>query len=316
VSRDVTPAVYAAGALCWRVVDDRIVVLVVHRTKYGDVTIPKGKVDEGETLPQTAVREIQEETGLGIRLGVPLGVSRYPLASGREKIVHFWAAEVSDKAIERSTFVPNAEIAAIEWVTIKKARSYLTYERDVEILDAFDALVKQGVTSTFALIALRHGKAAPRADWDGPDAARPLTERGVRQSASDVPTLLAWKPRRIITSDAVRCVATVAPLAAATGIKPQREHGISQDAYEEGRGQVREVVGKRVRARKTAVLCSHGPVLPEILREIALATGTMPGAYLNDAADLDTGGFSVVHLSATNPASGIVSIETYSPVAR
>jgi 8-oxo-dGTP pyrophosphatase MutT (NUDIX family)/phosphohistidine phosphatase SixA len=306
-------AIYAAGALCWRVVDDKLVMLVVHRTKYGDVTIPKGKVDPGETLPQTAVREILEETGLAVTLGVPLGVSAYPLASGREKIVHFWAAEVTDQAIAQSTFVPNSEIAAIEWVTLKKARGYLTYDRDVEILDAFEALVKQGITSTFALIALRHGKAEPRGGWNGPDASRPLTDRGVKQAAGDVPTLRAWRPKRIVTSDAVRCVATVAPLAAATGIKPRREPGISQDAYEEGNGDVRRVVGKRVRSRKTAVLCSHGPVLPEILREIALATGTMPGGYLTDAADLDTGGFSVVHLSATNPASGIVSIETYAP---
>ena len=306
-------AVYAAGALCWRIVDDKLVMLVVHRTKYGDVTIPKGKVDPGETLPQTAVREILEETGLSVTLGVPLGVSSYPLTSGREKIVHYWAAEVTDQAIAQSTFVPNSEIAAIEWVTLKKARGYLTYERDVEILDAFEALVKQGITSTFALIALRHGKAEPRGGWQGPDASRPLTDRGVKQAAGDVPTLRAWRPKRIITSDAVRCVATVAPLAAATGVKPRREPGISQDAYEEGRGDVRSVVGKRVRSRKTAVLCSHGPVLPEILREIALATGTMPGGYLNDAADLDTGGFSIVHLSATNPASGIVSIETYAP---
>ena len=306
-------AIYAAGALCWRIVDDKLVMLVVHRTKYGDVTIPKGKVDPGETLPQTAVREILEETGLAVTLGVPLGVSAYPLASGREKIVHFWAAEVSDQAIAQSTFVPNSEIAAIEWVTLKKARGYLTYERDVEILDAFEALVKQGITSTFALIALRHGKAVPRGGWNGPDAARPLTDRGVKQAAGDVPTLRAWRPKRIVTSDAVRCVATVAPLAAATGVKPRREPGISQDAYEEGTGDVRGVVGKRVRSRKNAVLCSHGPVFPEILREIALATGTMPGGYLNDAADLDTGGFSVVHLSATNPASGIVSIETYAP---
>jgi len=311
----VSAAIYAAGALCWRVVDEKIVVLVVHRTKYGDVTIPKGKVDPGETLPQTAVREIHEETGLQVALGVPLGVSTYPISSGREKIVHFWAAEVGDKAIAQSTFVPNAEIAAIEWVTLKKARGYLTYERDVEILDAFEKLVRQGVTSTFALIALRHGKAAPRGDWDGPDASRPLTDRGVKQACSDVPTITAWRPKRIITSDAVRCVGTVAPLAAATGVKPRHEPGISQDAYEEGRGEVRGVIGKRVRSRKTAVLCSHGPVLPEIMREIALATGTMPGAYLNDAADLDTGGFSIVHLSASNPASGIISIETYAPVA-
>lgn len=308
-------AIYAAGALCWRIVDDKIVVLVVHRTKYGDVTIPKGKVDPGETLPQTAAREILEETGLKVPLGVPLGVSTYPLSSGREKIVHYWAAEVSDKAIARSTFVPNSEIAAIEWVTLKKARGYLTYERDVEILGEFEKLVRQGVTSTFALIALRHGKAAPRADWEGPDAARPLTARGITQASSDVPTLLAWRPRRIITSDAVRCVATVAPLAAATGIKPKKEPGLSQDAHEGGDGEVRSIVGRRVRSRKTAVLCSHGPVLPDILREIALATGTLQGAYLNDAADLDTGGFSVVHLSVTNPASGVIAIETYAPVA-
>lgn len=308
-------AIYAAGALCWRVVDDKIVILVVHRTKYGDVTIPKGKVDPGETLPQTAIREILEETGLAIALGVPLGAAAYPLSSGRQKIVHYWAAEVSERAIEQSTFVPNAEIAAVEWVSLKKARGYLTYDRDVEILDAFETLVQQGITSTFALIALRHGKAEPRGDWNGSDASRPLTDRGVKQAAGDVPTIRAWSPKRIITSDAVRCVATVAPLAAATGIKPKREPGLSQDAFEEGRGEVRALIGKRIRSRKTAVLCSHGPVLPEILREIALATGTMPGAYLRDAADLDTGGFSVVHLSATNPASGIVSIETYTASA-
>jgi 8-oxo-dGTP pyrophosphatase MutT (NUDIX family)/phosphohistidine phosphatase SixA len=309
----VNQAIYAAGALCWRVVDDRIVVLVVHRTKYGDVTIPKGKVDPGETLPQTAVREIQEETGLKVGLGLPLGVSSYPLSSGREKIVHYWAAEVTARAIEQSTFLPNGEIAAIEWVSIKKARGYLTYERDVEILDAFDGYVRQGITATFSLVALRHGKAAPRGDWAGPDASRPLTDRGVKQAAGNVPTLLAWRPKRIVTSDAVRCVATVAPLAAATGIQPSRTHEISQEAYEEGRGDVRSIIGKRVRAGKNSVLCSHGPVLPEILREIALATGTMPGAYLTDAADLDTGGFSVVHLSSTNPASGIIAIETYAP---
>ncbi|GAA1439628.1 NUDIX hydrolase [Leifsonia poae] len=308
-------AIYAAGAVCWRIVDDKVVVLVVHRTKYGDVTIPKGKVDPGETLPQTAVREIEEETGLSVALGVPLGVSTYPLSSGRDKIVHYWAAEVSDKAIAHSTFVPNGEIAAIEWVTVKKARGYLTYERDVEILDEFARLLRQGITSTFALIALRHGKAVPRGDWNGSDASRPLTDRGVKQAFSNVPTLLAWQPRRIVTSDAVRCVGTVAPIAAATGIKPHKDHGISQEAYEEGQDTAREIVGKRIRSRKTAVLCSHGPVLPEIMREIALATGTMPGAYLNEAADLDTGGFSVVHLSVTNPSSGIISIETYSPIA-
>ncbi|TFB48865.1 NUDIX hydrolase [Cryobacterium tagatosivorans] len=306
-------AVYAAGAVCWRLVEGKPHVLLIHRTVHGDVTIPKGKVDPGESLPRTAVREIEEETGLAVALGVPLGVSHYDMPTGREKIVHYWAAEVTPEAIQRSTFVPNGEVAAIEWVTIKRARTYLSYAADVEILESFARLIDNGITSTFALIALRHAKAVPPRGWDGTDSSRPLTERGVQQAAGIVETISAWRPRRIVTSTATRCVTTVAPLAAATGIDIKRTDRISQEAFEEGTGDVRAAIGKRVRARKTAVLCSHGPVLPEILREIALATGTTIGAYISDAADLEPGGFSVVHLSTDNPSSGIIAIETHSP---
>lgn len=308
-----TTAIYAAGAVCWRIVDGKMMVLVIHRTVHGDVTIPKGKVDPGESLPQTAVREILEETGLAVSLGVPVGVANYPLGNGREKIVHYWSAEVSEEAIRRSTFVPNGEVAALEWVTVKRARSYLSYPTDVEILEQFAALVDAGVTSTFAIIALRHGKAMAPSAWDGPDATRPLTARGVQQAASIVPTIAAWSPRRIISSTATRCVTTVTPLAVAIGHEIRRSDLISQDAWEDGTSDVRAVVGKRVRARKTAVICSHGPVLPDILREIALATGTTQGSYLSDAAALETGAFSIVHLSLTNPSSGIIAIETHSP---
>ncbi|RXZ49990.1 NUDIX hydrolase [Agromyces binzhouensis] len=311
----VATAVYAAGAVCWRVIDGRIHVLVVHRTVHGDVTIPKGKVDPGETLPQTAVREIAEETGLTVALGVPIGVSRYPLPSGREKIVHYWAAEVTEKAVLASTFRPNAEIAALEWVTIKRARGYLTYGPDREILDNFAALVDQGVTETFALIVLRHGKAQTRSNWKGTDTTRPLVERGVQQAAALVDTILAWGPRKIVSSPAVRCVTTVAPLSAKTGITVKRDEGISQDAWEAGNDEVRRVIGKRVRVGKTAVICGHGPVMPEMMREIALATGTPLGSYVTDAASLEVGAFSVVHLSSSNPSSGIIAIETHAPTA-
>ncbi|WP_350349283.1 NUDIX hydrolase [Agromyces sp. G08B096] len=311
MTRAVETAVYAAGAVCWRVIDGRVHVLVVHRTVYGDVTIPKGKVDPGESLPQTAVREIAEETGLQVALGVPLGESRYGLPSGREKVVHYWAAEVSEKAVQRSTFRPNSEIAALEWVSIKRARSYLSYEPDVAILDAFARLVEQEVTTTFSLLVVRHGKAVGRSGWHGADAARPLTELGVQQAAGLSTTLAAWSPQRIVSSPAVRCVTTVAPLAAAIGVPIKRDEGISQDAWDAGHDEVRRVVGKRVRVGRTAVLCSHNPVLPGILREIALATGTPLGGYVDDAAALEPGAFSVVHLSATNPSSGIVAIETH-----
>ncbi len=308
-------AVYAAGGVVWRLVEGRLMVLLIHRTAYVDVTLPKGKVDPGETLAETAAREIFEETGIRVALGVPVGVSRYRMPNKRQKIVHYWAAEASDEAIRASAFVPNKEIAGIEWVSARKALGRLSYPVDVEILENFLKLVDDGVLSTFPIIVLRHAKALSRDQWKQADAARPLTERGIAQAASLTGPLRAFGVRKIVSSDAVRCVATVTPLAAALGKRVRREPGLGQDAWEEGHGRVRDVVGKRVRAGKPAVLCSHGPVLPDILAELALATGTMRGSYLGSASALDVGAFSVVHLSASNPGSGIVAIETHEPKA-
>lgn len=306
-------AVYAAGGLVWRFVDGKLRVLLIHRTKYRDVTLPKGKVDPGEMLAETAVREIFEETGIRVVLGAPVGVSRYVMANRKQKIVHYWAAEATDDAIRESAFVPNREIAAIEWMSLKKARARLSYPVDVEILDAFEKLVDDGVLRTFPLIVLRHAKAANRSIWEGPDASRPLTPRGRAQADAIVGPLRAFGVRKVVTSDAVRCVQTVTPLAQALGRKPSLTPRISQDAWEDGLSDPRTVIGKRVRSGKPAVLCSHGPVLPDILREIALATGTLHGSYLGSASALEVGAFSVVHLSATNPGSGIISIETHQP---
>lgn len=306
-------AIYAAGGVLWRVVDEKLLVLLIHRTRYRDVTLPKGKVDPGEMLAETASREIFEETGIRVSLGVPVGVSRYLMPNKRQKIVHYWAAEATDISIRASAFVPNKEIAALEWVPLKKALGRLSYPVDVEILEHFARLVDEGVLRTFPIIALRHGKAIAREDWDGTDAARPLTSRGKKQANAIVGPLLAFGARKIVSSPATRCVKTVAPLAAALGRKIDKSPLLSQDAWEEGISDVRTIVGERVRSRKPAVLCSHGPLLPEILTEIALATGTLRGSYLGSASALEPGAFSVVHLSAENPGSGIVAIETHAP---
>lgn len=306
-------AVYAAGAVVWRIVEGKLRILLIHRTKYRDVTLPKGKVDPGEMLAETAVREVQEETGIRVFLGVPVGVSRYHLPSNKQKVVHYWAAEATDDAIRASSFVPNREIAAIEWVSLKKARAKLSYPVDHEIIDFFAKLVADDVLRTFPVVALRHAKAMARSEWHGADAARPLTERGTRQAKSIVGPLRAFGVRKIITSDAVRCVDTVAPLAWALGRKATETAKLSQDAWESGTADLRSVVGRRIRAGKPAVLCSHGPVLPQLLAEIALATGTVHGSYVDSAADLEPAAFSVVHLSASNPGSGIIAIETHVP---
>ncbi|HEY9310295.1 MAG TPA: NUDIX domain-containing protein [Microbacterium sp.] len=306
-------AVYAAGGVVWRVVDGKLRVLLIHRTKYRDVTLPKGKVDPGEMLAETAVREIHEETGIRVALGVPVGVSRYRLPSKRTKIVHYWAAEATEPAIRASAFIPNKEIAAIEWVSPKKALRRLSYPVDAEILEYFVRLIDEGVLRTFPIVALRHAKAVAREEWDGKDAARPLGARGRKQADSIVGPLLAFGVRKIVSSPAVRCVKTVAPLSAALGRKIDTTKLIGQDAWEEGKSDARTVVGERVRARKPSVVCSHGPVLPDILSELALATGTLRGSYLGSASALEPAAFSVVHMSVDNPGSGIVAIETHIP---
>lgn len=308
-------AVYAAGAVVWRIVDGKLRILLIHRGKYRDVTLPKGKVDPGEMLAETAVREVREETGIRVVLGVPVGISRYHLPSNKQKVVHYWAAEATEDAIRESSFVPNREIAAIEWVSLKKAKARLSYPVDLEILDFFSRLVDDGVLRTVPLVVLRHAKALARSEWDGADAARPLTDRGRRQAKSVVGPLRAFGVRRIVSSDAVRCVDTVAPLARALDRKLVRTPKIGQDAWEDGTADLRSVIGRRVRSGKPAVICSHGPVLNGILSEIALATGTVHGSYLGSAADLEPAAFSVVHLSASNPGSGIISIETHTPKA-
>ena len=124
--------VLAAGAVVWKLVDGKARILLVHRTQHKDVSLPKGKVDPGETLPHTAVREIAEETGFDVVLGAPLGTVEYTLPSGKDKVVHYWAAEVDPGAAERHSYEANGEIRALEWVVASKAAKRLSYEHDAE----------------------------------------------------------------------------------------------------------------------------------------------------------------------------------------
>jgi 8-oxo-dGTP pyrophosphatase MutT (NUDIX family)/phosphohistidine phosphatase SixA len=306
--------VFAAGALCWRIVDGKLRVLLVHRDRQNDVSFPKGKVDPGESLPQTAARELHEETGLKLHLGAPLGTTEYSLPNGREKVVYYWAAEVDEDTHEASTFAPNDEIAHLEWLSLRKARQALTYPHDREVLDRFQARVDTDTYRTFAIIALRHGKAVSPSDWDGPDETRPLQERGERQAASAASGIIAYRPAKLVTSPAVRCRASVQPIADRLGLPVKENAKISQDAWENGEADVAAVIGKRIAKRETTVLCSHGPVLPEIIRQLADQTNTPLDAPLRSSAELATGDYTVVHLSRERPEGGIIAVETHGPV--
>lgn len=309
--------VLAAGAVCWRIVDGEVRVLVVHRTQHRDVSLPKGKLDPGETLPQTARRELLEETGLDVALGAPLGTIDYRLPNGRPKVVHYWSAEVSERDVADAAtrFSPNDEIAELAWEPIGTLRDRLSYEHDGEVVDRLVARLDAGTARTFAIIALRHGKAIPPGAWDGPDATRPLLARGEQQAASVAPAIAAYSPAKLISSPARRCLATIAPLAALTALPVKESADISQDAFETHSGDVARVVAKRLRKRVTAVLCSHGPVLPVILEELgAHASGKVLQA-LRRASDLGTADYAVVHLTAGDGRPSIVAVETHGPAS-
>lgn len=306
--------VLAAGAVCWKETrKGKLRVLVVHRTQHQDTSLPKGKLEPGETLPEAAVREIAEETGLVVGLGAPLGIVEYPLPGGREKKVYYWSAEVDPLAIANSTFASNDEIEQLSWMSLKKARERLSFASDLDILERFAELYRQGRARTFAIIALRHGKATPSHDWDGPDTTRPLLPRGESQSLSVAPGIAAFRPATLISSTAVRCTATIAPTARLTGLAVAQKAEISQDAYSPGGEAVRTVVADCLGNQVTTVLCSHGPVLPQIVDAVARATGADDSSTLRQASALSTGEYAVLHIPVGAPGSGLVAVEIHGP---
>jgi 8-oxo-dGTP diphosphatase len=132
--RRLTPwrTVEAAGGLVWRRGDGGgVEVLVVHRPKYDDWTLPKGKLDRGETHKEAAAREVLEETGFQTRLGAELATTRYRDRHGRPKRVRYWAMEV-----DGGEFAPNREVDEVRWVDVATAATVLSYPRDSRVLES------------------------------------------------------------------------------------------------------------------------------------------------------------------------------------
>lgn len=307
----------AAGTVCWRRVtqpsgDTRVMVLLIHRTKQKDVSFPKGKLDPGESMPEAAVRETWEETGLSVALGSHLGTIHYGIGGGNKKTVQYWAAEVTAEMALASTFTPNAEVQALEWVPLEAARKRLSYKADRELYDVFLELASHELLDTFTVTFLRHAKAEPRGEAFPVDYERPLTETGTVQAATIAPILEAFGPRRIYSSTAVRCLSTVQPLSERLDRRVRAKTALSQDNWDTGDlDGLRKLVGKIVSRGKSVVVCSHRPVLPDLVRELMLATGSLPGKYVEKAAAMPPAGFSVFHLSRTRPGAGILGVETY-----
>ena len=257
-------------------------VVIIHRTRYDDWSLPKGKVEPEEPVPVCAVREVQEETGITIRLGVPLNSVSYEAGNAGLKRVDYWGGVVLE-AVDRA---PDGEVDVVSWLPVRDALSRLTYSRD-------QLLVQQHLEQppTTPMIILRHAKAVDRKNWQREDAARPINARGQSQARMLVPILGAYGVTRLISSTSTRCVATLLPYA------HEREKAVESYSLlteEEGEHDpkgvarlLRKIRAASLESGEPTVVCVHRPVLPHILDALDIA----PTA-------LAIGEFLVAHLTA------------------
>jgi 8-oxo-dGTP diphosphatase len=125
-----SPEVLAAGGVVWRRTGDGTDVAVIHRPKYDDWTLPKGKLDPGEGFEDAAVREVWEETGLRCELGPFLDEVEYRDHKDREKLVRYWSMEAG-----AGDFEPNDEVDELRWLPLDEALALLSYDFDKRLVE-------------------------------------------------------------------------------------------------------------------------------------------------------------------------------------
>jgi 8-oxo-dGTP diphosphatase len=249
----------AAGAVLWRDAGGDAEVALVHRRRYDDWSLPKGKLDDGETIPQCAVREIAEETGYACVLGRHLRQVSYDVR-GVPKTVDYYAAEAVSGA-----FVVNDEVDELRWLPVAQAPELLTYEPDRRVLAEFARL-----PADLSLVLLvRHAKAGKRSEWEGDDDLRPLSDAGWRQAAALRTLLPLWAPTRVHTAPRVRCADTVRGVAEDLAVEVVEEPRLSEEGYwpdpEAGLVRLLDVAADEGRA----VVSSQGGVIPAVVQTLA-----------------------------------------------
>lgn len=243
-----TPQVLAAGGVITQHRRGAERHLLVHRPRYDDWSLPKGKVDhDDETLAGAALREVEEETGVTARLGPHVGTSDYKDRSGRAKRVQWWAMVVVSQAPHK----PDDEVDRIKWVKDSKLPRKLTYGTDRRIIAGLD-------DDRRSLLIVRHAHAGSRGDHD-PDHKRPLSRKGRGQASGLVEQLADHHIDTIVTSPFTRCRDTVEGLAADRDLRVVKDKRLAEGA------DLADVLGLIKELPTTAVLCTHRDVIDVLL---------------------------------------------------
>jgi len=290
-----TDATLAAGAAIWRAAagaDGDAEVLLVHRPRYDDWSLPKGKSEPDEHILLTAVREVWEETCVRPVLGPRLPTVEY-LSWGYPKRVSYWSAFSSGHEA-----APGHEIDAVSWLPLAQARKQLADTHDNPVISAF--LPRQ----TVPLILIRHASAGRKAEWPGDDDARPLDVQGAADAQALAGLLGCFAPAaRVVSSPALRCTETVRPFAAGFGGTVEAEACLTpygRSAPFSSRTDQADALGRLlsdlVADRRPVVLCLHRENLPDVLAGVCAALGAQAAVPADPS--LPKGGFWVAHAAA------------------
>jgi 8-oxo-(d)GTP phosphatase len=292
--RTAASEIRAAGAVLWRPAGRGTQVALIHRPRYDDWGLPKGKPEPGEHALLTAVREVAEETGLRVTLGQRLPPVRY-LVDGQPKVVDYWAAR---GPAATGPFTPNHEVDRLDWVALTRAAGRLSYDHDVGLLADFSAVPRP----TVPLILVRHASAGSKSDWHRDDALRPLDGRGRQQAKVLAELLSCFGGGRVLSSPAERCLATVRPFAAAEGVQveavpefgpPPGKHkkgALADDLEQAAAGRMAALAG----GDQPAVVCAHRENMPVLLAASCARLGAPPP----EGPPLRKSGFLVLHRAA------------------
>jgi 8-oxo-dGTP diphosphatase len=273
--------VFAAGAVLWRPAPgvgadegSGLEVAVIHRQRYDDWSLPKGKVDPGETEPVTAVRELCEETGFAAVLGRRLLRVSYPIDQGVKKVV-YWAARAEPADGDR--FTPNDEVDKLVWLPVADAMKTLGYAQDRKVLRRF---TKQPADTRSVLI-VRHGTAGRKGRYKGDDRNRPLDKHGRAQAESLVGLLLAFGATDLHAAARTRCHQTIEPLADELGGTIRDEPLLTEEAYANNRKRTRQRVLDIAAKSGTRVICTQGKVIPDLIEWWCERDGVRPDKSRN-----------------------------------
>jgi 8-oxo-dGTP diphosphatase len=277
-------------------------VLLVHRPKYDDWSLPKGKREPGEHVLLTATREVLEETSVRPVLGPRLRTVEY-LARGRPKQVDYWAALAAHDQAAASH-----EIDAVRWLPLPQVLDRLSYPHDADVIASLQP------RATVPIILVRHASAGPKDAGAAEDLLRPLDTEGVLEALLLADLLACFAPRaQVLSSPAVRCTESVRPYAEGFGgsveakavlTVPDRATESFFDRTDRAH-TLRHLFRNLVAAGQPVVACLHRENLPLALAAAcSVLGGSAPAGF---DSSLPKGAFLVLHAAAGT----LVALERY-----